>query len=323
MNIVEEKNPVMVSIYCVVYNHEAYLRQCLDGFVMQKTNFRFEAIVHDDVSQDGSVEIIKEYAERYPNIIKPIYEHENQWSKGSLNIDMIMQPALIGKYVAFCDGDDFWTDPNKLQAQFDAMEKNPDCSICFNRVQVVESDGITKRNQIPWEKSYVSQGFVTMKTVEEEEFLGHHWCFHTCSFFIKREIYSKYIDMRKNVLSSFPYGDMSIIMCALTRGNGYFIDKVMGCYRYMSGGWNSTARSVKDKAKSVEMIKKIAEGYNQFDRYTNFKYHRGITHRNNRAIFFGIYKGMNLHPRYWEFYPELISLIIKKVKSKWNQNQLL
>ena len=103
----------IVSIQCTVYNHEPYLRQCLEGFVMQKTNFAFEAIVHDDASTDKSAEIIREYAEKYPDIIKPIYEEENQYSK--------KQPGLIGrimtaamspssKYIAICEGDDYWTD---------------------------------------------------------------------------------------------------------------------------------------------------------------------------------------------------------------------
>lgn len=65
---------ILVSIQCLVYNHEPYLRQCLDGIVMQKTNFKFEAIVHDDCSTDNSASIIREYAEKYPEIIKPIYE---------------------------------------------------------------------------------------------------------------------------------------------------------------------------------------------------------------------------------------------------------
>lgn len=308
-----DMRPVMVSIQCLVFNHEHYLRKCLDGIVMQKTNFRFEAVVHDDVSTDKSVEIIREYSERYPNIIKPIYEKENQWSKG--NLDTVMRDACIGKYMAICEGDDFWTDTNKLQEQFDVMELNPEYSICFNRVQVVEKDGVTKRNLIPWKESKIKQGIVTMKTVVDEEFLGQHWCFHTCSFFMRREIYSKYIEFRKNVLTSFPYGDMPLIMCALTTGNGFYIDKVMGCYRLMSGGWNSN--SCKDKKKAIQIIQKVVEGYNQFDEYTNFKYHKGISWRNNRAIFFGLYKGLSLNSKYWKYYPEVLKLIIENVKKKW------
>lgn len=120
----------LVSIKCLVYNHAPFLRQCLDGFVMQKTNFRFEAIVHDDASTDGSAGIIREYAEKYPDIIKPIYENENQYSKRDGSLNRILNKHLTGKYIAFCEGDDYWTDPCKLQKQVDFMETHPDFAVC-------------------------------------------------------------------------------------------------------------------------------------------------------------------------------------------------
>ncbi len=127
-------NEVLVSIKCLVYNHEPYLRQCLDGFVMQKTNFRFEAIVHDDASTDNSATIIKEYAEKYPDIIKPIYETENQYSKHNGSIRLIMNNAIpkSTKYVAMCEGDDYWIDPLKLQKQVDFLETHSDFSMVCN-----------------------------------------------------------------------------------------------------------------------------------------------------------------------------------------------
>ena len=118
----------LVSIRCTVYNHEPFLRQCLDGFVMQETSFPFEAIVHDDASTDGSAAIIREYAEKYPDIIKPIYETENQHSKRDGSIGRIMDAAIhpSAKYIALCEGDDYWTDPHKLQIQVDFLESHPD-----------------------------------------------------------------------------------------------------------------------------------------------------------------------------------------------------
>ena len=118
----------LVSIRCLVYNHEPFLRQCLDGFVMQKTTFPFEAIVHDDASTDGSAAIIREYAEKYPDIIKPIYETENQYSKHDGSLTRMMDAAMHpnSKYIATCEGDDYWTDPNKLQIQVDFLESHPD-----------------------------------------------------------------------------------------------------------------------------------------------------------------------------------------------------
>lgn len=134
----------LVSIRCLVYNHEPYLRQCLDGFVMQQTTFPFEAIVHDDASTDGSAAIIREYAEKYPHIIKPIYETKNQYVHhfGSMiqTIDAAMHPA--SKYVALCEGDDYWTDPQKLQKQVDIMEADETIGLVHTaaRVYIQQTD---------------------------------------------------------------------------------------------------------------------------------------------------------------------------------------
>lgn len=127
----DNKVPLMVTIQCITYNHEPYIRQCMEGFVMQKANFRFEAIVHDDASTDGTVAIIREYAEKYPDIIKPIYETENQYSKHGFNgVFKIINKHTHGKYVALCEGDDYWIDPLKLQKQVDFLEVNPEYSMC-------------------------------------------------------------------------------------------------------------------------------------------------------------------------------------------------
>ena len=130
----KNEEPILVAIKCLVYNHESYLRDCLDGFVMQKTNFRFVAIVHDDVSTDNSAAIIQEYAEKYPGIFCPIYETENQYSKGDGSLDRVLDEAINttdAKYVATCEGDDYWIDPLKLQKQVDFLESHPDVGLCY------------------------------------------------------------------------------------------------------------------------------------------------------------------------------------------------
>lgn len=119
-----------VTIWCLVYNHGPYLRQCLDGFVMQKTTFVFEALVHDDASTDDSAKIILEYAEKFPGIIKPIIEKTNLYSKHDGSLMRIQSELCKGKYIAFCEGDDYWTDPYKLQKQVDFMESHPDYGLC-------------------------------------------------------------------------------------------------------------------------------------------------------------------------------------------------
>ena len=137
-----EPQPLMVTIRCLAYNQEKYIRDCLEGFVMQRTNFRFEAVVHDDASTDGTAAVIKEYAAKYPDIIKPILETENQYSKHDGSLGRIMEEHTHGKYVAFCEGDDYWTDPLKLQKQVDFLEGHPDVSFSVCRFNLLnQSEG--------------------------------------------------------------------------------------------------------------------------------------------------------------------------------------
>lgn len=141
----------IVSIRCLTYNHAPYIRQCLDGFVMQKTNFKFEAIVHDDASTDGTADIVREYATKYPDIIKPIYETENQYSKQDGSLSRIMNAAISpsAKYIAMCEGDDYWTDPYKLQKQVDFLEKNPEYGFIGTLCKILSHNNKLKDDQIP------------------------------------------------------------------------------------------------------------------------------------------------------------------------------
>lgn len=129
-----EKIP-LVSVSCCTFNHAPYIRQCLEGFVQQKTEFEFEVLVHDDASNDGTVEIIREFEKKYPQIIKPIYEVENQYSKHDGSISRIQRKRALGKYFVYCEGDDYWTDKYKLQKQIDFLEKHPDYGMCYGKAR--------------------------------------------------------------------------------------------------------------------------------------------------------------------------------------------
>ena len=131
-----DQSPIVVSIVSLAYNHAKYIRQCLDGFIMQKTNFAFEVLIHDDASTDGTANIIRDYELKYPNIIKPIYQTENQYQKGVAIGATYLYPRVQGKYIAECEGDDYWTDPFKLQKQVDFMEQHPDYGLCYSKVKM-------------------------------------------------------------------------------------------------------------------------------------------------------------------------------------------
>ena len=130
------KQSPLVSITCLTYNHAPYLRQCLDGFVMQKTSFPIEILIYDDASEDGTQDIIREYERKYPDLIKPIYQTENQYSKG-VKVEFVYNyPRAKGKYIAFCEGDDYWTDPNKLQKQIDFLERHQEHVMCSHQYKL-------------------------------------------------------------------------------------------------------------------------------------------------------------------------------------------
>lgn len=133
-------NTPLVSICCIAYNHEKYIRQTIEGFLMQVTAFPIEILIHDDASLDNTANIIREYEEMHPELILPIYQKENQYSKGIKINATFLYPRARGKYIALCEGDDYWIDPYKLQKQVDILERNPRCGLVFTRFAVVDEN---------------------------------------------------------------------------------------------------------------------------------------------------------------------------------------
>lgn len=216
-----DANPLVV-VRCLVYNHEPYLRDCLEGFVMQQTNFPFVAIVHDDASTDGSAAIIREYEEKYPDIIKPIYETENQYSKHDGSLGEIMNAAVDAtgaKYVAMCEGDDYWTDPLKLQKQVDFMEANPEYSMCFHKVNVISHD--KNDNDL---YSHLQEKEYTASEIYEK------WTVPTCSVVYRKSN----LNLRKP--KTMVFGDIVLFLSLAMEGRLFCLDFEGGVYRRHAGG---------------------------------------------------------------------------------------
>ena len=132
----------LVSICCTAYNHEKYLAQTLESFLSQRCDFAYEILIHDDVSTDRTAEIIREYAARYPHIIRPMFQTQNQYSRGVPINETFNFPRARGKYIALCEGDDYWCDPDKLQRQIAHMESDPGCTFCFTNGYVHDEAGV-------------------------------------------------------------------------------------------------------------------------------------------------------------------------------------
>lgn len=222
------KERPLVAIRCLVYNHEMYLRDCLDGFVMQQTDFSFVAIVHDDASTDASAAIIREYEEKYPHIFKPIYEIENQYSKYDGSLERIINEiidATGAKYVAMCEGDDYWIDPLKLQKQVNILEADDtlmgvcsDTSIVDNLNHILnpKRGGVVKDN---------IEGRYTL-----HDFFNHNHQYPTASVMYrnayKEEIRTKYAHTRNAFL-----GDWTLWICLHIYGDFYYVDEPLVAYR--------------------------------------------------------------------------------------------
>ncbi|MGP1477302.1 MAG: glycosyltransferase family 2 protein [Phocaeicola sp.] len=248
----QDTQPLMVSIRCTAYNHEPYIRQCLEGFIMQQTNFRFEAIVHDDASTDKTAEIIKEYAEKYPDIIKPIYETENQFSKHDGTIRRIMDKACTGKYIAMCEGDDYWTDPLKLQKQFDFMEKNLNYNICVHNA--------IKHNCKTGENCLFNKN-LSNKTYTIKDLILKKWFTPTASFFYRNNIAISNEWAKRDC-----NGDMILLYTNCMKGNLYYMEDVMSVYNYL------TEHSLSIKADPLKLYQKKINLYKILNEITHYKY---------------------------------------------------
>jgi len=144
----------VVSISCITYNHAPFLRKCLDSFLSQVTSFPFEVVIHDDASTDGTQEIILEYCDKYPDVFFPLLQKENQYSKGVRGMMAKFNfPRCRGKYIALCEGDDFWTDNEKLQKQVDELENNPEVVLTGHDAMIINQKGeLVSNSKLPPEK---------------------------------------------------------------------------------------------------------------------------------------------------------------------------
>ena len=226
----------LVSICSITYNHAPYIRQCLDGFLMQKTSFMYEIIIHDDASTDGTAEIIKEYAEKYPNLITPIFQTENQYSKGLRGFyARFVFPKAKGKYIATCEGDDYWTDPLKLQKQVDFLEENPDFVMCSHRYFLyLQSENVYK-------KSF--EGNNCSEIYNLDSLIHGKWYFQPLSVIF----HANKLDLKE--YSQYPYSmDAVLFFHLLKKGKGYMFPEEMGVYRIHSGGvWSGVNNNIQLK----------------------------------------------------------------------------
>ena len=223
----EQKNEdILVSIITLAYNHEPYIRECLDGILMQKTSFKFELLIHDDASTDNTANVIREYEAKHSDIIKPIYQTENQYSKRVPIGSTYLYPRAEGKYIALCEGDDYWTDPLKLQKQVDFLESHPDYVMCFARA-IEHFENEKKEDQI-------------FSLVEDREYKGielfENWVVPTATVLYRREILQTKLYEKVKTNKNFIFGDTPLFLTCANYGKIRGFSDVFSVYRRHDNG---------------------------------------------------------------------------------------
>ena len=268
VNRINENKNMMVSICCITYNHEKYIAQAIDSFLMQKTNFPFEVLIHDDASTDGTADIIREYEAKYPNTIKPIYQTENQYSKGIKISTTYNFPRAKGKYIAMCEGDDYWTDPNKLQKQVDVLEKNENCIACHHWHEYLfeYADGSSEIKPAPKK----GDGYYPQKISPVKEIFDNNLRIKTRTV-IYRNIFKSY--HLPHWFNKVAFGDVPLSMLMGQHGDFYFIDEVMAVYRQTDSGVSSAGRdSLSPQAWKEDHFKKWIKIWDYGNKEHSYRY---------------------------------------------------
>jgi len=258
-------NDIMVSVCCAAFNHARYIDQAMESFLSQRTGFDFEIIVHDDASADGTAEAILRWQARYPEKIHAIIQTENQYSKGVSIIDNMLAHAR-GKYIAVCEGDDYWTSAEKLEKQVRYMEAHQDCSLCVHASTLVDADGKTTGML----RRYRHNCMVDMQDILA---MGGRLA-ATSSYLYPTAL-------RRDALPAFcrlipGVGDNSLQMYLATRGHVYYISEPLSCYRRgHAGSW--TVRTYRaGESERIAHLQASIHMYRAFDEYTGLRWHEAV-----------------------------------------------
>ena len=242
-----EQKACRVSILCAAYNHEDFLRQTLESFLSQKTDFPYEVLVNDDASTDSTAEIIREYAKQYPDIIRPFYQKENLYSRRINLYDEVFFPAVRGEYIALCEGDDYWCDEEKLQRQVDWLDTHPEYSACVH-------NSIGSFSDQPDRVLFAQDGDRDIPFEQVIQGMSH--AYHTSSILARSEFILNPPDYRNVAYEKGYFTDYAIGVRLCLEGKVRFLDRNMSVYRI---GSNPSAWS-KGVGQEYGKLKRFVSG---------------------------------------------------------------
>ena len=246
-------NKLLVSVCIITYNHEHFIRQCLESVINQNINFDYEIVIGEDKSKDNTLSICEEYSQRYPELIKIIKRDKNLGITGNW-IDTFKNSN--GKYVAICEGDDYWIDPLKLQKQVDFLESNPEYSMSCHNAEIIYEN--SDKKPIIFSKYSISYD-ISMQTIVEK------WVIPTASMVFRREHVVNLPEWFNKIYS----GDFSLALLLRHSGKIRFFNDIMSVYRIDFSGSSASATYGK---RGIFVFNQHISLLNYFNTYTTFKY---------------------------------------------------
>lgn len=250
-----------VTVILMTYNQKDYIRQSIESILFQETTFDFDIFIHDDCSIDGTYEIIQEYKRKFPNKINVLHQNKRRFLDEGFNMMIFnhVVPNIHSKYVAYCDGDDYWCDTKKIQKQYDFLEQNPDYSMCFHSAyQLKRNNDMSSRWFILDERDYNMDDFVNDKPGIKVA---------TSSIFLKTLVFNDFSDWRK----SYPVEDVPLYMTAALHGKIKCLSDIMCVYRqFANGSW--TSQNKESNERKINHLESLINATNEFNKKTQGKY---------------------------------------------------
>ena len=253
---------IKISVYCMSYNCAPFIERAIHGMVSQKINVSYKIIIHDDASTDGSADIIRKYAKKYPEKICAVFQSENQYSKGADIYKQFISPHIEGDYIAICEGDDFWMDENKLQMQYDYMEKHPECSLCTHN---------TVRYDLNTKKKSTFNNWKDVHILTADEVFANFGV-HTSSYFLRKAC-------KDWPGKTYWFGDYMMLTWAFYLGQVAVLPYVMSVYHAKNPNGVMSALSRQDVDLWIKKIREQTEYLNQYNELTRLSFKQYVQNR--------------------------------------------
>ncbi|MDD4869214.1 MAG: glycosyltransferase [Kiritimatiellae bacterium] len=295
--IFEAKGPLpVVCISMAAYNQQDFISQAIDGVLVQQADFPVRLFISDDGSTDKTAEICRSYQQKYPDQITLIIAHKNT----DFRICVLLLKKCFSsgaKYIAMCDGDDYWTDPLKLQKQVACLEADSDLAICFHNVDVVYDDG---RESQPFVKTKIKE-ISTIEDLIPRDFIP------TCSTVFRNRLFKEF----PSWYTEYTFGDWALHFLNAEHGKIAYLDEIMAVYRIHLGGVSSKGDLPDDRRRNlIKSYEEVLKFYRQIDEYFSYKYNRQIFHEMSNYSWYlaQLYDEIGDRRKVWQYLAKSIFL---------------